>query len=245
MPLIKKNSKKDQHQDSQANEALPEKKSIAIAYNMAKKKPKFAKGGSIDKSDEQKRAERAENDPRDHRDAGTTNAFSPKGKLTPVGKMVRKESLEEYKKAPKPKLLAEGGEIDEDQYKTKRTAEQGMKHMDDMSTESEEHPENRDPMFYADGGDVEDDEKPHSVASAIMKKRSKEHEEPMIDLDNKEGDSEGLEHDNEEAADKPIYDDSQFKAGPEDGDQHGDEIISDMHDMISKIRSKLKSKRES
>ena len=110
----------------------------------------------------------------------------------------------------------------------------------------------KSPKMMADGGPVgkqkEADEKPKTLANAIMKSRPKETEEeegPTIDLEQGEGDADDFEEGNEEAADKKVYDDSQLEEQPEESNEHADNIISDMHDMISKIRAHLKSKRGS
>ena len=85
-----------------------------------------------------------------------------------------------------------------------------------------------------------------SIASAIMSKRKakKMAEGGMVSLeDNSEESGNTLDDLNFEALGKEQYDDSQLGPDPMDSNEHGDNISSDAHDMISKIRSKMKSKR--
>lgn len=120
---------------------------------------------------------------------------------------------------------------------------------------------------WADGGEIESrdpassdvDDHYDSIADAIRaKKRSKS-------LDFKEGEGEqvegyadggmvDLEEESEEhpnyydklnmeAAGKEQYDDSQLSRQPEDSNEHGDDIESDIHDMVESIRRKMKAKR--
>lgn len=116
---------------------------------------------------------------------------------------------------------------------------------------------------YAQGGEVEprsanldfseDDVepmRPSSMAEAIRMKRKAKDEEQMyadggfVDIqDNGDEDPNEFNELNFDAAKKELYDDSQLSDQPEDSNEHGDDIDSDKHDMISQIRRKLKSKR--
>ncbi len=104
----------------------------------------------------------------------------------------------------------------------------------------------------AEGGEVhaselmQDDERASSIADAIMKKREAKRfsDGGMVDLnENAEEGPADLDELNIEAAGKENYDDAQFKPAPMGSAQHGDDISSDKHDMISQIRAKIKAKR--
>jgi len=69
----------------------------------------YAGGGRI--SDREIKRQREERDNAPLKPAGTTEKFSLKGKQTPIGKMQRENDLREYKRMPKPKLYADGGEV--------------------------------------------------------------------------------------------------------------------------------------
>jgi len=45
---------------------------------------------------------------------------------------------------------------------------------------------------------------------------------------------------NREAEEHDIYDEDQLSAQPHDSNEHADEITADLHDMVSKIRAKIK-----
>lgn len=87
---------------------------------------------------------------------------------------------------------------------------------------------------YAEGG---------SVVDSIMRKRKMMADGGEVDLQ----DSNGDEHLNLEdqlsyqaARKKTYYDNSQISKQPEDSNEHGDDIDSDEHDMISSIRRKMR-----
>lgn len=109
----------------------------------------------------------------------------------------------------------------------------------------------------AKGGMIEKSDKAHasedtdehyeSIADAILAKKRKAKmmaEGGQVDLE-----EHSEEHSNlydkldEEIADEPIYDDTQISAQPEDSNEHGDDIESDKHDMVDRIRSKMRAKR--
>lgn len=104
----------------------------------------------------------------------------------------------------------------------------------------------------ADGGMVQpgfkeryDEQAGHEsiVDSIRMKSRAKKMAEGgMVDLDSDEEPEMYTELD-EHAADEPVYDDDQIETQPEDSNEHSDDIDSDSHDMVSRIRSRLKAKR--
>ncbi len=119
----------------------------------------------------------------------------------------------------------------------------------------------------AEGGMLDDemeDERHSSIAAAIMAKRNQMHDlvdSGALDEDDAvKGYADGGEVDlnlnsmeqpnsyykrNEDAALKENYD-NDFKdlSQPEDSNEHGDDIDSDKHDMISAIRRKMKSRKQ-
>lgn len=95
---------------------------------------------------------------------------------------------------------------------------------------------------FAHGGEVEDHYS--SIADAILaKKRKKMADGGMVDLEaNSEEGANMADEQNEDALLKEQYDDSQLSAQPMDSNEHGDDIESDKHDMVSRIRSKMKKR---
>lgn len=97
--------------------------------------------------------------------------------------------------------------------------------------------------YYADGGEVED-EHHASIAAAIMAKRDRMMmaEGGEVDLDeNAMEQPNGYYARNEDAALKENYDDQLSDLDqPMDSNEHDVSIDSDEHDMISRIRSKMK-----
>lgn len=106
---------------------------------------------------------------------------------------------------------------------------------------------------FANGGEVNGnlkeyypsaDERPQSITDAIMRRR-KMADGGMVDLEENSREKPNFYDElNEDAANKEQYDDSQISPQPEDSNEHGDDIESDIHDMVSKIRSKLRLKRQ-
>lgn len=97
--------------------------------------------------------------------------------------------------------------------------------------------------MMASGGMVDD--KPASIAEAILRKR-KFADGGMVDLEaNSEEHPNGYYPLNEEAAGEEQYDDSQISAQPWDSNEKGDseeDESENKNDMISSIRSKMKAK---
>ncbi len=102
-----------------------------------------------------------------------------------------------------------------------------------------------DPDLYAEGGEV--DKHYDSIADAIMAKRK--HRKMMaeggeVDLEANSEESPNFEDQQSfEANGKEQYDLDQLEAQPEDSNMHSVMLDSDEHDMISRIRSKMKAKR--
>ena len=119
---------------------------------------------------------------------------------------------------------------------------------------------------FADGGSIEDEEQMEhhdSIAAAIMAKRDRMHamidsgamdedkavkmaEGGQVDLDLNSMEQPnkyyGRNEDDvlKENYDEPIHSMSQ----PMDSNEHGDDIDSDKHDMVSAIRKKMKSRKQ-
>ena len=91
----------------------------------------------------------------------------------------------------------------------------------------------------ADGGEVA----PRSISEAIMRKRKMMMAEGgEVDLDCYEdpANPNGYDDENMDAVMKELYDDYQIGPEPMDSNEHGDDIESDKHDMVSMIRRKMR-----
>ncbi len=96
---------------------------------------------------------------------------------------------------------------------------------------------------FAEGGEVE--EHMDGIVDAIMRKR-KMAEGGMVDLNaNSEEEPNQYDEMNADAANAEQFDDDQISPQPTDSNERGDEIESDMHDLVSQIRAKLKAKQGS
>lgn len=104
---------------------------------------------------------------------------------------------------------------------------------------------------FAKGGEVEahelmgDDERAGSIADAIMRKRKVKAmaDGGMVDLEAASEESPNMaDEDNYDAIKKEQYDLDQLSDDPMDSNEHG-HAMEDERDMISKIRSKIRSKR--
>lgn len=151
------------------------------------------------------------------------------------------------RKAPKRKKMADGGMAESSEEQGMESIRKGMNKGVDANPAPSPKPSYSVPGM-AEGGEIEDhDEHYESIADAILAKKRKAKKMAeggeVVDLDNKEEPLGQYEHMNEEAADEDLYDDSQLSAQPEDSNEIGDDIDSDEHDMIDKIRAKIRSKR--
>lgn len=250
----------------------PHKQSIAIALSVqrqAKKKKKMAQGGIAEDINDSKmlgqnRGKKAPGD-----DSWTDNrsdAHNSASAAPSVPKSVRPDPLKEREmdlmNSARTKY-AQGGMAsaspDESDPHTGETKEDMMRrHAMELAA-------------YADGGEVEEDDRaPSSMADQIMNKRSKKldfnennegYHMDTYDMRNKDADSYAdggmvdLEENSEESPNmadqynweangKEQYDDSQISKQPQGSNEHGDDIDSDIHDMVDAIRKKLKAKRE-
>lgn len=176
--------------------------------------------------------------------------------------------------ALKKELYAAGGMVDPEDHGVEEMERSDEAHLQSDLPSSEEYDEEgadrqgpppHKMKMMAKGGNVdleeskkkapdgpmsmEETEKPRSVTEAIMKQR-KGSDESMIDLDNKEGNSQELRPMNRAAANSPIYDDDQLSEQPHDSNLKGDSREAGAEDemdqsMISMIRARLKAKRDS
>lgn len=217
-PLIKSKSKQafKQNMEAEINSGKPQAQSLAIAYatkRSASKKKKMAYGGMAEQDG---------------------NPGTPKAKV-------------DNKRLP------------EDEYMADHFAYGGMAEEDGNPGTPKRKPDDRrlpEDEYMADhfakGGEVEpsdlmsDDERATSIADAIMRKRHKKKmaEGGMVDLEANSEESPNMEDQYSfEANGKEQYDDSQISKQPMDSNETGDSIESDAHDMVSKIRAKIKAKR--
>lgn len=124
-----------------------------------------------------------------------------------------------------------------DRYMSEATPPR-ITHQDGMPYDG--HMDEEDPVSYADGGMVES---PTTIAEAIRRKQHIK-TEGQVDLEaNSEESPNYYDPLDAYVANRPQYDDSQISPQPMDSNEHGDDIESDVHDMISKIRAKYRSKR--
>lgn len=165
-------------------------------------------------------------------------------------------------------LLAKGGMINEE-VSMKRAEEDEKPSMSPIK-ESYEHPSEEEVMsdkmapVLAEGGDVEseesrehelaespeqeiEEERHDSLAAAIMAKRRKLAQGGQVDLDlNAEEQPNGYYKRNEDAVLKENYDSGMEDVSqPIDSNEHSEHIESDLHDMVSAIRRRMKSRQQS
>lgn len=157
--------------------------------------------------------------------------------------------------APHPmKMMAEGGMINKKVSMKSSEMDnldepEGLQEDDDMMSPSE-----KEIMadHFADGGMIDDqpepeaeDEQHDSLVSAIMAKRQKMAEGGQVDIDSNNEEQPNEYYDrNENAALKENYDsDMDDVSQPMDSNEHDHHIISDLHDMVEKIRVKMNRKR--
>lgn len=246
MPLIKSSSKKafqkNVETEMDANPGKENKaKNLAIAYSVQRKnKKKMAIGGAVEGPTHTKPFDRDPGTPapKGHDKALSASEFmsgsmkSAPGS-TPSGPMVT-ISKAEYDALRSGGAYAEGGNVD---------LEQSMMHGCQM--------DNR----YGDYDD--EDPRATSIADAILEKRQKMAEGGILGLDQdhdilEENSEEEPNHEDQESYDalrKENYSEHSALAAtdqPEDSNTKGDseeDESENKHDMISSIRSKMKSKR--
>lgn len=147
----------------------------------------------------------------------------------------------------KPRLRSELDKEEMDMIESMRPKKhEGMS--EDKAPAKEEFMSNK----MAEGGEVkgsrdessmEEMDHQDSIASAIMAKRKRMASGGMVDIDSNEEEQHGIYEDRNEEILKENYDeDIDSINNPSDSAQHGDSIDSDRHDMIKRIRSKMRSK---
>jgi len=91
------------------------------------------------------------------------------------------------------------------------------------------------------------DDETRSMAEMIMEHRRMKQmaDGGMVDLEAnaEEEPADSFDDLNEEAAKKELYDDQQLHSQPEDSNEHMDKIESDAHDMIDKLRNRMRLRR--
>lgn len=110
---------------------------------------------------------------------------------------------------------------------------------------------------FAEGGDIDhemmeqpepeaDEEKHASIAAAIMAKKAKMMADGgEVDIESNEEEQPNMYDKRNAAVLKEHYgDDLNEMSQPMDSNEHGDDIESDLHDMVSKIRSKMNMRRQ-
>jgi hypothetical protein len=150
------------------------------------------------------------------------------------------------------KKMADGGEVEDSMSDPMEDQRQRMDMEEDekepynqqVDEDSEDSIDAAKKHMYAEGGKVM--QHPKSIADAIMGRRKAK---MMADGGEVDIEDNGMEIPdefddmNEDATLKELYDDNQLESQPEDSNEHGDGIESDLHDMISSIRKKMRLKR--
>ncbi len=230
MPLFKGSSKKtiSKNIETEMDSGKPKKQSIAIAYNMAKRS-KMARGGSIGRE-------------HIHDDACMAEGGSCYAKGGLIDSLGSKEAPT-MKLPPTPK--GEGAFSDRDLSRKKR--ESGL--MESAYVTDDPDHELDDEFLEKDAdksGRSPDMSEPHDMISKIMHRR-KMAEGGKVDLsENADEEYNHADEDNMGALKKENYSESDGLddlTSPMDSNEHGDDIDSDEHDMVRKIRAKLRSLR--
>lgn len=231
---------------------MKDNKSLALAYNMKRKSKKMAMGGMAEKTGEPMVPMRKPDDKRLSKEDYMSGQWS--GGQAPARKPDDRRLPEDEYMA---QHFVDGGIVnqqDEDSNKqsSKRLSISNSQNLappqDDAAAREAAYQEKLKKMAMGGQiGGMSDDARASSIAEAIMRKRKAKMmaEGGMVDLDEnaREDQENNMDQMNHEAAMKEIYDDSEISAQPEDSNEHGDDITADEHDMISKIRAKMRAKR--
>lgn len=263
MPLIKRKSKKafEHNLKAELGAGKPKDQALAIAYNVQRKNKKrhmydggevldadstgeagkrMLRGGKLEHAQEQdlRKEHMMTEDESDSREMEMLDSHPTKHAQE---EDLRDESLESS-------MSDDDSLHDEDMIagKPRRHAEE-KKAASHMAVADDEDSMELDMLHkrkMAHGGMVDMD-KPKSIADAIMRKRKMMADGGEVDLQSNADEDLNLEDQLsfEAARKKTYFDDSQISKQPMDSNEHGDEIDSDEHDMISSIRRKMKSKR--
>lgn len=268
MPLFKGASKKVMSKNikTEMDAGKPQKQSIAIAYNMAKRNgKKMSKGGSIGRDEAKLDA--------DH--VHTEECMSEGGSCYARGGIVEGEASKKMESLNSSVHALNGDDWDERDEAASKASMKPMSEpkldsgLDADLDEEESHLEPTFPpeaptakapkKFMADGGraemdpidtaDSHDSDELDMVAS-IMEKRKMMAEGGSVDVS--ENADEEYNHEDQlgfNALRKENYSESDGLADltqPEDSNEHGDKLSdADAHDMVDTIRKKLKLSRRS
>lgn len=273
MPLLKSKSKKafDENVKSEMDAGKPQKQSLAIAYSVkrqAGKKKKMASGGKVDISahDESRpmpddlHADKASAMRQEDRPRGDVPIDFASEKRASIDGPVTSEEMDMIREYRRGKMMAEGGEIS--------ALDEHMSGIDDAASMRDEHMlMGKRPSMMAErraGGKYPDADSARTDRDEDMLEQSLPEDE--YSKKGRINYADGGEVDLSRNADEdPNYeDDLSFNAlrkenysesagldeldSPMDSGQHGDEREIDSEDehdgrLVSKIRSKMKSKR--
>lgn len=245
MPLIKSGSKKafGKNVSTEMKAGKPQSQSLAIAYNVQKKnKKKMALGGAVESSPSTKVSDKEDKMNAEHEHSNECwvdgrcmyaegGEISAKGEKRPMPDNEYNDSAEanRQKKSMKPtSSWIDPESSHEASGSMSRAPHEGAK----VNWQNDEE-ETLDNHF-------------DSIADAIIakKRRKMMAEGGEVDLEENSEESPNFEDQQSfKANGKEQYDDSQLSDQPEDSNEHGDEMDSDIHDMVSRIRAKLKAKR--
>ncbi len=270
MPLFKSGSKKafGKNVETEMEAGKPQKQSLAIAFSVQRKnktKKKMALGGAVEGPAESKPYSRNPGTPAPKPDneallkedymAGDMDA--PVGSTKPASTMITIPKSE-YAALRSGGAYAKGGMVEGEEDTQEPSVPSPKKDNDGRSPHS--YMSGEMPDQFAKGGMakmrgsihpkdlMDEDERAGSIADAIMEKRHRMAEGGMVDLEENSEERGRSPYDelNEAAGNEEQYDDSQISAQPTDSNEHGDDredSEENQHDMVSRIRSKMKAKR--
>lgn len=232
MPLIKSAKPKavGENIKTEMEAGKPHNQSIAIALSVQRraKKRKMAEGGPVPSPSPMLEPIKKElYDDEDYKDSEAREAEQPKSRK---GEMEIEEE---------PEMKAFGGIAGDLETNHLRDDEEDLMGMDaPMSPETE-------PSSFYDEIDEEQtsasEPSNDSIADRIMRKRMAYG--GSVDENDQEDPQTPYDPMNAKAYSHKLYDVDQLSAQPEDSNEHGDDITSDVMDHIEIIRKKLKAKR--
>jgi len=250
MPLIKSRSEKavGQNIKTEMEAGKPQKQAIAIALSVKKRAPKkMAEGGKVEESS--KPAPTVKEMP-----AKPAPAPMPRPKMkslpeasinrhpdSPFSVKSRKQMDEEAKMGMYEPKAERMQEIHEEAVHNPSIEESKMAEGGEVLDESSDiHRE----MMMQPMDEVEE-EMHNSMADAIMARRKRMAAGGQVDIDhNNQEDPEAMPSLNKAALKENYNEDMMDMSQPMDSNEHGDDIDSDKHDMVSAIRRKMQSRRQ-
>lgn len=233
MPLIKGSGKKafSENVKKEMDAGKPQKQSLAIAFATKRRAAKkMAKGGDITANEERMTNVDEAKDSLDE-------AMMKQHEMSQDELDARKERMSGIDAARDEREMrmmkyARGGEID--------LRDEKMSSIDDAMDDRELEMTDSKPLRHA--GELTANEE---TIADILRSRKKYAEGGRVDI--QENGDEDLNNEDqlsyEAARKKTYYDDSQLDDQPMDSNEHSDDIEKDVHDMVSKIRSKIRSMR--